>query len=65
MAKADSNYEEKKQVKRIRKNHMTPHSIILRGDSKKFEYLGENEIKNETILTHWSVRLMKKTWGKK
>ena len=32
-----------------------PRSMILRGTSKKFEYLGENETKNETILTHWSV----------
>ena len=34
---------------------MTPRSLILRGGSKKFEYLSENETKNETILTHWSV----------
>ena len=47
---------------------MTPRSMILRGDSKKFEYLGENETKNETILTYWLVaqagsRLMKKKLG--
>ena len=35
--------------------NLTPRSIILRGDSKKFEYLGKNETKNETILNHWSV----------
>ena len=29
--------------------------MILRGDSDKYEYLGENETKFETILTHWSV----------
>ena len=34
---------------------MTLHSIILRGTSVKYEYLGENETKNENILTHWSV----------
>ena len=27
----------------------------LCGTSKKFEYLGESETKNKTILTHWSV----------
>ena len=37
----------------IQKSHMTPRSMILRIDSKIFEYLGENETKNETILTHW------------
>ena len=29
--------------------------MILRGDSDKYEYLGENETKFETILTHWSI----------
>ena len=29
--------------------------MILRGTSEKLEYLGENETKNENILTHWSV----------
>ena len=30
-----------------------------------FEYLGENETKNETILTHWSVAGSNdaKIWG--
>ena len=31
---------------------LTPRSIILRRDSEKYEYLGENENKNENILTH-------------
>ena len=35
--------------------NLTPRSMILRGTLKKFEYLGENEIKIDTILTHWSV----------
>ena len=43
--------------------------MILRGDSDKYEYLGENETKFETILTHWSVvkagSKMKKTRGRK
>ena len=30
-------------------------SIILRGDSEKYEYLSENETIFETILTYWSV----------
>ena len=37
---------------------MTPPSMIQRGVSffiLNFEYLGENETKNENILTHWSV----------
>ena len=34
---------------------LTPLSIILRGDSEKYEYLGENETKFVTILSHWSV----------
>ena len=34
---------------------MTLRSMILAGDSKKFEYLGENETKKETTLTHWSA----------
>ena len=43
--------------------------MILRGTSKKYKYLGENEIKNETILTHWSVGQAgsndEKNWGSK
>ena len=42
-------------LKRIQKSYMTPSSMILRGDSKKFEYVSENETKNLTILTHCSV----------
>ena len=34
---------------------MTPRSVILRGTLERYEYLGENETKNESILTHWSV----------
>ena len=34
--------------------NLTPRSIILRGTSEKYEYLGENETKKENILTHWS-----------
>ena len=37
---------------------MTPPSMIQRGVSfftLNFEYLGENETKNENILTYWSV----------
>ena len=30
-------------------------SMILCGDSEKFEYLSENETKHENIVTHWSV----------
>ena len=48
---------------------MTLGSMILRGTSKKYKYLGENEIKNETILTHWSVGQAgsndEKNWGSK
>ena len=48
---------------------MTPRSIILRGALEKFEYLGENETKNETILTHWSVAQAglndENNWGSK
>ena len=54
-------------LKRIRKSHMTQRSMILGGDSKKLEYLGENETKNEIILTHWSVPQAssndEKNWG--
>ena len=34
---------------------------------EKFEYLGENETKNETIFTHWPRpgRMMKKSGGRK
>ena len=35
--------------------NLTPRSIILRGDSEKFEYLSEDESKKEKNLTHWSV----------
>ena len=46
---------------------MTQRSMILGGDSKKLEYLGENETKNEIILTHWSVPQAssndEKNWG--
>ena len=35
--------------------NLTPRSIILRRTSEKYEYLDENETKNETVLTHWSV----------
>ena len=38
-------------------------------NSGKYEYLGENETKNETILTHWSVAQAcsndEKNWGSK
>ena len=34
---------------------MTPRSIILPKTPEKYEYLGENKTKNETILTRWSV----------
>ena len=65
MTKADSNYETNRK-KRIQKSHLTPPSMILRGFSKEFEYLGENKAKNETILKpigQWPrpVRMMKKT----
>ena len=76
VATADSNCERKKTdrksrltvpLKRIRKSHMTQRSMILGGDSKKLEYLGENETKNEIILTHWSVPQAssndEKNWG--
>ena len=43
--------------------------MILRGTSKKFEYLGKNETKNETLLTHWSAAQAgsndEKNWGSK
>ena len=32
--------------------NLIPRSIILRGTSVKYEYLSENETKNENILTH-------------
>ena len=48
---------------------MTPHSMILRGDSKKFEFISEIETKNETNLTHWPVAQAgandEKNWGLK
>ena len=43
--------------------NLTLRSMTPRGTLEKFEYLGENEIKNKTILTHKSV--MKKTGGRK
>ena len=60
VTKVDSNYEKKNRkkishdcpFKRIQKSHLTLRSMILRGTSNKFEYLSENEAKNETILTH-------------
>ena len=46
---------------------MSHDSMILCGDSKNFEYLGENETKNETILIHWSGAQAslndEKNWG--
>ena len=35
--------------------NLTLLTMLLRGTSEKYEYLGENETKNQTILTHWSV----------
>ena len=34
---------------------LTLRSKKLHGDSEKFEYLTENQIKLENILAHWSV----------
>ena len=49
--------------------NLTQRGIILRGTSKKFEYLGENETEFENILTHWSVAQAgsndEKNWGSK
>ena len=49
--------------------NLTLRSMILRGTSKKYKYLGKNQIKNETILTHWSVGQAgsndEKNWGSK
>ena len=43
--------------------------MIPRGDSEKYKYLGENETKNENILTRWSVAQAssndEKNWGSK
>ena len=46
--------------------------MILRGVSffdAKYEYLGENKTKSETVLTHWSVAQAgsndEKNWGSK
>ena len=44
--------------------------MMLRGDSEKYSYLGENKAKNEHILTHWSVaqagsNYEEKNWGSK
>ena len=52
------------------KNFLTPRGIIPRGVSffyTKYEYLGENEAKNENILTHWSVTQASSNydWGSK
>ena len=43
----------------------SPCSMILCGESEKFEYLGENETKSENILNHWSVvgSNDEKSWG--
>ena len=45
----------------------TLRSMILRRALKKYEYLGEKEIKNETILTQWSLAQAgsndEKNWG--
>ena len=37
--------------------NLTPRSMIsvLRGTPEKYEYLGKNKTKNETVSTHWSV----------
>ena len=47
----------------------TLRSMILRRALKKYEYLGEKEIKNETILTQWSLAQAgsndEKNWGSK
>ena len=49
--------------------NLTPCSIILGGTPEKYEYLGESETKNQTILTHWSVAQAgsndEKNWGSK
>ena len=34
---------------------MIPRSMILCGTSENYEFLSENQIKKENILTHWSV----------
>ena len=76
VTKAESNYEKNWSkscltvpLKRIRKSHLTQRSKILRGTSKKFEYLGEYETEFENILTHWSVAQAgsndEKNWGSK
>ena len=48
---------------------MTPRSIILRGTQEKYEYLGGNETKNQTVLTHLAVAQAgsndEKNWGSK
>ena len=42
---------------------------MLRGTQEKYEYLGENETKNQTVTTHWSVVQAgsndEKNWGSK
>ena len=35
--------------------NLTPCSMILCGALEKYEYLGENETKNDNMLTLWSV----------
>ena len=50
--------------------NLTLRSMILRRTSEKLgKYLGENEMKNENILTHWSVAQAglndEKNWGSK
>ena len=42
-------------LKRIQKGQMIPRSMILCGTSENYEFLSENQIKKENILTHWSV----------
>ena len=34
---------------------LTRRGMMPRGDSEKYEYLGENETKIENVLTCWSV----------
>ena len=74
MAKADSNYEKNRSKilfdlpfkKDTAKSHDSAQYDTERS-SEKFEYLGENETKNETLSTHWSVAQAgsneEKNWG--
>ena len=49
--------------------NLTQRSMILRGTSEKLIYFGENDTKNENILTNWSVAQTslndEKNWGSK